>query len=121
MKRRSSRGSRRPSPAGRTPTRRCPCRPKPPPPGVYVFDVGRPLPTARVRVGAPGVPRDDPDRPVLAAIAQWLGGSLEPSRADRALRVERGLSWRARALFAPGDLEPGEIAISAPALAGDAS
>ncbi len=89
-------------------------------PGVYLADAGRPLPSARVRVGFAGVRRDHPDLPVLMALMECIGSTLLPSRAERALRLERDLSWEPASRVDDGDLLRGSLAVSAPCFARDA-
>ena len=60
-------------------------------PGVYLVDAGRPMATARVRVGFVGFKRDNPDRVAVHVLLEYLGSELAASRLDRVLRIERGL------------------------------
>jgi zinc protease len=88
-------------------------------PGVYLVDAGRPMATARVRVGFVGFKRDNPDRVAVHVLLEYLGSELAASRLDRVLRIERGLSWHPTAELAGGDFFNGEPWLRAPTLAAD--
>jgi zinc protease len=89
-------------------------------PGLYGVDAGRPLTTARIRVGFAGVRRDHGDRVPLQVLLEVLGGRLTASRLDRALRAEKGLTWDPASSFAAGDFYPGSFSLHATTLTPDA-
>lgn len=89
-------------------------------PGVYFVDAGRPMATARVRVGFVGLRRDDPDRVPLQVLLEHVGGRVAPSRVERTLRAEGGLTWDPAATFAPGSFYAGSHCIHGTCLADDA-
>jgi zinc protease len=90
-------------------------------PGFYGVDAGRPLSTARVRVGFVGFRRDHPDRVPVQAILEYLGSKISASRLDRVLRVERGLSWNPSSEWRGGDFFAGDYCLRAACLPQDAT
>lgn len=67
-------------------------------PGLYLVD--KDIPQGKVRIGMPGITRDDPDAIPLMVMNDVLGGGGFTSRLMTRIRSDEGLAYGARSAFA---------------------